>query len=61
MKGAKFLINSDAHEDSHLLTPEKIRDLMKAYNISQEELERNINSFLQKINFPFTLQASRIT
>ena len=52
--GAPFLINSDAHEDGHLLTPEFLEKFMNSYRISYDEWIKNIGLFFNRINFSFS-------
>ncbi len=49
--GAPFLVNSDAHEDAHLLTEETLKQLLKAFDIKEEELIANIKEFLKKVSY----------
>lgn len=47
--GIPFLINSDAHTHHHLLTPERLTELLRAFDISRDEVKAFVKDFLLKI------------
>jgi putative hydrolase len=52
--GAKLLLDSDAHNEDDLLTPELINDILTSAGITENQqqiLEKNPQSLLQKINW----------